>query len=210
MSINSYISLLGIVFDIIGAWYLAKGLMKKTIEEIRSQAVGGFFKYPIALGELKQKVESINGFLFLSVGFLLQGYSYVWVNIKNWMIWYELLLLTMILLIIILIWCKYLYKVLVKRFVIQVIKRESNNKPYMADADQSYRYLIEIKKKYKNDNTIKLFEAKYPDIKNMDSSGKEEANKEWHIVTEKLWEKLNIEIKERFIENILFPKWLLD
>lgn len=76
VSIARFLTLIGLCFDVIGAWYISRGIMKKTEEELIKET--GFSFGPnnnYIISGLKQKVEGDFGFFFLLVGFSLQGIS---------------------------------------------------------------------------------------------------------------------------------------
>lgn len=122
MSINNSISLIGIVFDIVGAWFLSRGLIKKPIEEIRTESVMSFFNYYYAPGSIRQKSESTTGFLFLFLGFVLQGFSYIDTEIKDWNIFYIVLISSIIIACSICVFGYINYKNKNKEFIIRVIE----------------------------------------------------------------------------------------
>lgn len=78
----SHIQVLGIFFDIIGAYYLAQSFMTKKLEDIICESWGNQSnKYPGGLSEnlgqsfYQQAIEARTGFVILAVGFILQGIS---------------------------------------------------------------------------------------------------------------------------------------
>lgn len=73
-SLSSLITLFGLILDIIGAWYISRGLVKKTREDIKKET--GFCFGPndnYIISGLSQKAECKVGFIFLLFGFMLQG-----------------------------------------------------------------------------------------------------------------------------------------
>ncbi len=209
MSVNNCISFIGIIFDIIGAWYLAKGSTTKSVEEIRTEKslYNLFTKSLSADIEIKQKSESLVGFLILVLGFLLQGVSYIIVNIMNWNTFYGVLIISVIILMVILKYGKFVDRILLKRSVKYYIEKESRGKSdYRFSINEINRYLIIFKNGYKDQKEvlIKLFE----DTQKLSGEEKTHAEIEYKKVTEQLWEDLNIELKETFVEKKLFPKKL--
>jgi len=74
LGIGSLISVYGLMLDILGAWYLARALVKKTLEEIKKEAPkfsAGIYEVYV-VGALHQKIESKFGFAFLFIGFSFQ------------------------------------------------------------------------------------------------------------------------------------------
>ena len=81
--------IIGLILDILGAFYLAKGFMFKKLAEIVAEAFGndypglpGGMSENIAVSLYRQRVEAIIGSLFLFFGFLLQGVGVALPNIK--------------------------------------------------------------------------------------------------------------------------------
>ena len=75
-SIVKFIGLLGLCFDVIGAWYISRGLIRKTVEVLKHET--GFSFGPndnYIISGYTQKIESNVGFIFLLLGFTLQGLS---------------------------------------------------------------------------------------------------------------------------------------
>lgn len=69
---------LGLIFDIIGAWYISRGLIRKTKEEIDIEAGGKYnIHHSNKISLIRQKVECKYGFVFMFIGFLLQIICYV-------------------------------------------------------------------------------------------------------------------------------------
>lgn len=79
MRLGSLIGVTGLILDIIGAWYLARGIVKKNLEGIIEEAPKHSFGINEAyvMGALIQKLEASIGFGFLFVGFMLQALSLV-------------------------------------------------------------------------------------------------------------------------------------
>ena len=189
MSVNNAISLIGIIFDILGAWFLAMGLIKKPIEEIRIESVMNFFNYSYALGYIKQKTESTVGFLYLFIGFFMQGFSYIDTQITNWGVFYIILPVAIILgFSIYVLSAKYLlYKN--KEFILRVIKAEfTDHNKIPIDPYQINKYLSLLDKKY--EDQINLYFTKHPNYDNLIDDEKRIAKEEWLELHKALWEKL--------------------
>lgn len=197
MSINNLISLIGIIFDIVGAWFLASGLIKKPIEEIRRESIMSFFNYSYALGYIKQKTESIIGFCFLLGGFLLQGFSYIDTQITNWNIFYIVLFGTSLVACGICIFGFMNYRGKVKEFILKVIAAESqgNEKEIPIDIYQILKYLQILSREYKQKDPIEEFSSKYPNYKTLDQEEKIVADEEWRSLHRLLWEELKRELE---------------
>lgn len=70
------VAILGLAFDVLGAWYISRGLIRKTKKNIVSEAEvtwGPNDNYII--NGLVQKIECNVGFWLLLFGFVLQGIS---------------------------------------------------------------------------------------------------------------------------------------
>jgi hypothetical protein len=191
MSINNAISFMGILFDILGAWFLARGLVKKPIEEIRRESVMSFFSYSYALGYIKQKAESTVGFLYLGLGFSMQALSYVFAQISNWNLFYIVFIVTMFLGLVIFIFglkyrrCKYI------EFILKVIKAESSNaKEIPIDNYQINKYLTLLNRRYIKEDLLQLFFKENPDIKNLSKEEKLLFDEKWETLHKILWNKL--------------------
>lgn len=81
------IQLLGIIFDIIGAFYLSRAFIFKKSEEIKNETYGNSsLDTPIDFGMsgnlffsfYSQGIEARIGFLLLFIGFLFQGAGVIW------------------------------------------------------------------------------------------------------------------------------------
>lgn len=194
--INNYISLIGIFSDIVGTWFLAMSLVKKSLEEIRRESVMAFFNYKVALGTIKQKAEAVMGFCFLVFGFILQGFSYIDAQIKDLKIFHIILIASILIFLGIWFFGSRLQKKLIRNFVkivIDVESKDSNQIPL--DANQINDYLILLNKKFKRKDLVKEFFKKYPNPKELVNEDKRTADDEWHIIHENLWGKLKIELK---------------
>ena len=78
----SHPQVLGIFFDIIGAYYLAQSFVTKKLEDIVCESSGNKSdKYPGSLSEnlgqslYQQTIEARTGFVILTAGFIIQGVS---------------------------------------------------------------------------------------------------------------------------------------
>ncbi|WP_258359435.1 hypothetical protein [Moorella sulfitireducens (nom. illeg.)] len=78
------IGLLGLVSDIVGAYYLASSFIRKRPEEIIQEA-GSYWGYnPSLLNSMvEQQVEAWLGFTLLSIGFLGQSATYATGGLQN-------------------------------------------------------------------------------------------------------------------------------
>ncbi len=76
MNLDSFINAIGLAFDILGAWYLAKGLIKKSYSSMTNES-GTYYDKNIFLhiSSIVQKYESILGFSYMFIGFGLQATS---------------------------------------------------------------------------------------------------------------------------------------
>ena len=77
--LGSLIGVNGLILDIIGAWYLSRGLVRKTLKEIVQEAPQFSFGINEAyvIGALIQKIEATMGFGLLFFGFGLQALPYI-------------------------------------------------------------------------------------------------------------------------------------
>lgn len=76
ITLGKLITLFGLFFDVLGAWYISRGIIKKTEDELKSET--GFAFAPndnYIISGLKQKIEGDYGFAFLTLGFTFQGIS---------------------------------------------------------------------------------------------------------------------------------------
>lgn len=69
----------GLILDIMGAWYITRGLVKKNLNDIRHEAPQFTFGINEAyvIGALTQRIEARIGFVLLFWGFGLQAITYV-------------------------------------------------------------------------------------------------------------------------------------
>ena len=79
MRIGNLIGVSGLILDIIGAWYLSRGLVRKNLQEIVQEAPQAAFGINVAyvMGALTQRIEARTGFGFLFFGFGFQALSYL-------------------------------------------------------------------------------------------------------------------------------------
>ena len=79
MRLGNLIGVTGLMLDIIGAWYLSRGLVRKNLKEIVREAPQASFGINVAyvIGALTQRIEARTGFGFLFFGFVLQALSYL-------------------------------------------------------------------------------------------------------------------------------------
>ena len=76
LTVCKLIVLLGLAFDVLGAWYISRGLMRKSKKDLENET--GFCFGPnddYIIGGLSQKIECKIGFYILLLGFTLQGIS---------------------------------------------------------------------------------------------------------------------------------------
>ena len=79
MRLGSLIGVTGLILDIIGAWYLARGIVKKTLEEMTVEApqFSWDVNHAYVIGALTQKIEAKIGFVLLTLGFTFQAITYI-------------------------------------------------------------------------------------------------------------------------------------
>lgn len=77
MLLMNYIAVLGLAFDIVGAYTLAKGIIRKNNERIRLESLTTieYSPYLITSG-VTARLEGRTGFSLMSIGFILQGFQY--------------------------------------------------------------------------------------------------------------------------------------
>jgi hypothetical protein len=78
MNIVNYTGLLGLSLDVIGAWFISRGLATKSLNDIKSET--GFSFAPneaYIISGISQKIECKFGFIFLFFGFAFQASTYV-------------------------------------------------------------------------------------------------------------------------------------
>ncbi len=200
MSYNNYISILGLLTDILGSWYLAKALIKKPIKEMRSESMFTFFNYNYGLSMLTQKTESGKGFCFLFMGFLLQGFSYIDSQIKSLPLLFVIIFSSLAIALLIMLYWRKKNKTYVIEFVKDVINNESkgtvNQEKIPINLDQTYKYLTLLNKSYLKKNPINEFYNKYPDYQNMpESEEKHIALNEWQSKHKHFWDILKKELR---------------
>jgi len=87
---ESSIQLLGIFFDIVGAFYLSRAFIFKSPEDIKSETYGSkSSKFLCSFGMsgnlffsfYTQGIEARIGFIWLLLGFLFQGIGVIWSSI---------------------------------------------------------------------------------------------------------------------------------
>lgn len=86
VKLGSVIGFTGLIIDIIGAWYIARGLVKKNLKEILQEAPQFGYGVNIAyvMGALTQKVEATIGFYLLAIGFAIQVIScLLWMELSS-------------------------------------------------------------------------------------------------------------------------------
>lgn len=76
--------MIGLLFDILGAYFLSQGLITKSLKNVVEESRGdenkpylGTPKDNYGVGLYVQAVEARTGFFFLFIGFVLQGISYL-------------------------------------------------------------------------------------------------------------------------------------
>lgn len=78
MPINNFIAILGLIIDINGAWYLSKGLMLKTREQIIKETGFSYSNNDdYTISGIYSKIECSIGFIFLFLGFIFQASTYI-------------------------------------------------------------------------------------------------------------------------------------
>lgn len=78
MYLNVLIGVFGLMFDITGAWFISRGLVKKTDKQIINESRTYYgANFNITKSNVYQKVECTIGFVFLAVGFMLQAIGYL-------------------------------------------------------------------------------------------------------------------------------------
>ena len=86
-----HFQILGLFFDIIGAYYLAQSSITKKLEDVVCESFGDENeKYPGGLSDnlgqslYQQSIEARTGFIILSIGFIFQGVGTLH---SSWEIW---------------------------------------------------------------------------------------------------------------------------
>lgn len=79
MKLSVMLGVTGLILDIMGAWFISNGLIRKTFQEINDEAPGfGWSKNEAyMIGALTQKIEATVGFYVLSSGFTFQLLAYL-------------------------------------------------------------------------------------------------------------------------------------
>ncbi len=76
MNLNMVVSLTGLLLDICGAWFVARGLIKRSVEDIRMETGLIYDGAPYIISGLIQKVDSMFGFGLLFTGFITGVWIY--------------------------------------------------------------------------------------------------------------------------------------
>lgn len=96
MRFGSLIGVTGLILDIIGAWYITRGIVKKTLEEMTVEApqFSWDVNHAYVIGALTQKNEAKIGFVLLFLGFAFQAVTYILnteLSSLNFSIWWVIL-----------------------------------------------------------------------------------------------------------------------
>ncbi len=106
MPITSFIFIIGLLFDIIGAFFLAQSFIRKNLADLTYEGTSGYGSppnLPYIKSSIVQKAEAKIGFGFLTTGFILQSLDYFYtdrLSVRQIEISFVILLLLLILLLI--------------------------------------------------------------------------------------------------------------
>jgi len=80
IQLSTYFFVIGLTFDICGAWFLAQSFIRKRLDKLVWEGTSGWGSPP-NLGYIKsvleQKAEAYIGFFMLAMGYFLQGIDYI-------------------------------------------------------------------------------------------------------------------------------------
>ena len=82
MKLNILLGMIGISIDIVGAYFLAQGFIRKNVEDAYVETLMAFQNLTVAKSMMQQKAEAKIGLLILTIGFLTQLLSYNTSNIN--------------------------------------------------------------------------------------------------------------------------------
>ncbi len=136
MSLEKYLFVVGLTFDIVGAFYLAQSFITKDLDELIYEGTSGYGHPPnvrYIKSVLLQKAEAQIGFFLLLFGFSLQSSDYLLTYVVSPIIipftW--IMVISVVLVLSLLVICRFIRELLFARYArkmsFKVIYKRNND-----------------------------------------------------------------------------------